>query len=89
MEEDLLSDLIEYRKSKDKGVIAGARSLLALFRDVNPTLLKKSERGKAATMDLAAGKVQTVGYGQGERPAITVEGLQVSFILTTGQSASG
>lgn len=71
-----MSDLIEYRKSKDKGVIAGARSLLALFREVNPALLKKSERGKAATMGLASGK-EVVGYGQSEKPAITVEGLQV------------
>lgn len=44
MEEDLLSDLVEYRKSKDKAVIAAARGLLQLFRDVNPGLLKRRER---------------------------------------------
>ena len=44
MEEDLLGDLIEYRKSKDKGVVTAARGLLQLFREVNPGMLKKRER---------------------------------------------
>lgn len=44
MEEDLLGDLIEYKKSRDKGVIAAARGLLQLFREVNPELLKRRER---------------------------------------------
>jgi protein SDA1 len=44
MEEDLLSDLIDYRKSKDKGVVTASRGLLQLFREVNPGLLKKRER---------------------------------------------
>ncbi len=43
-EEDLLADLIEYRKSKDKGVTTAARGLLQLFREVNPGLLKRRER---------------------------------------------
>lgn len=44
MEEDLLGDLIEYRKSRDKAVTAAARGLLQLFREVNPGMLKKRER---------------------------------------------
>lgn len=44
MEEDLLGDLIEYRKSRDKAVTAAARGLLQLYRDVNPGMLKKRER---------------------------------------------
>lgn len=44
MEEDLLSDLIEYRKSKDKGVVTASRGILQLFREVNPGLLKRRER---------------------------------------------
>ena len=43
MDEDLLGDLVEYRKSKDKLVIQAARGLLQLFREVNPSLLKKLE----------------------------------------------
>lgn len=44
MEEDLLSDLVEYKKSKDKGVIAGARGLLHLYRQEAPSMLKRRER---------------------------------------------
>lgn len=51
MEADLLSDLVEYRKSKDKGVITASRGLLALFRETNPALLKSRDRGKKAAME--------------------------------------
>ncbi|KAI9613396.1 hypothetical protein H4Q26_009998 [Puccinia striiformis f. sp. tritici PST-130] len=51
MEPDLLADLVEYRKSKDKGVIAASRGLLGLFREVNPTILKNRDLGKKAAMD--------------------------------------
>lgn len=44
MEEDLLSDLIEYRKSKDKGVVTASRGILQLFREVNPGMLQRRER---------------------------------------------
>lgn len=44
MEEDLLGDLIEYRKSRDKAVTAAARGLLQLFREVNPGMLKRRQR---------------------------------------------
>jgi protein SDA1 len=42
--EELLGDLVEYRKSRDKGVVVAARSLLQLYREVNPSLLKRRER---------------------------------------------
>lgn len=44
MEEDLLGDLVEYRKSRDKAVTAAARGLLQLYREVNPGMLKRRER---------------------------------------------
>lgn len=44
MEEDLLGDLVEYRKSRDKTVTAAARGLLRLYREVNPSMLKRRER---------------------------------------------
>jgi protein SDA1 len=44
---ELLGDLIEYRKSRDKGVVVAARSLLQLYREVNPGLLKRRERVRA------------------------------------------
>ena len=44
MEEDLLGDLVEYRKSRDKAVTAAARGILKLYREVNPGMLKRRER---------------------------------------------
>lgn len=44
MEEDLLGDLVEYRKSRDKGVITASRGILQLYREVNPGMLKRRER---------------------------------------------
>jgi len=44
MEEDLLGDLVEYRKSRDKAVTASARGLMQLYREVNPGMLKRRER---------------------------------------------
>ena len=75
MEEDLLGDLIEYRKSKDKGVVTASRGLLQLFREVNPGLLKKRERGKAATMGDNSG--QAPAYGHVKEAAQGIEGLEL------------
>ena len=44
MEEELLGDLVEYRKSRDKGVITASRGILQLYREVNPGMLKRRER---------------------------------------------
>jgi hypothetical protein len=44
MNETLLSDLVQYRFKKDKSVVMAARSLITLFRIVNPMLLPKKER---------------------------------------------
>ncbi|EIM80619.1 protein required for actin cytoskeleton organization and cell cycle progression [Stereum hirsutum FP-91666 SS1] len=74
MEEDLLGDLIEYRKSRDKAVTAGARGLLQLYREVNPGMLKRRERGKTAAMGLAQGS-QPLAFGHSEQAAVDVEGL--------------
>ncbi|KAK4725724.1 hypothetical protein R3W88_030641 [Solanum pinnatisectum] len=46
MTEDLLQDLVLYRKLNDKAVSASARSLLTLFREVCPSLLVKKDRGR-------------------------------------------
>lgn len=50
MDEDLLGDLIEYRKSNDKGVVFAARSLLQLYREVSPHILKRRERVSFTTL---------------------------------------
>jgi hypothetical protein len=44
MNETLLADLVQYRFKKDKSVVMAARSLITLFRIINPTLLPKKER---------------------------------------------
>ncbi|OLY85549.1 Protein SDA1-like protein [Smittium mucronatum] len=52
LDSELLSDLIEYRKHRDKGVMMAARSLLHLYRLKYPELLPKKERGKSASEKL-------------------------------------
>ncbi|KAH9857763.1 SDA1-domain-containing protein [Lenzites betulinus] len=74
MEEDLLGDLIEYRKSRDKAVTAAARGLLQLFREVNPGMLKRRERGKEAAMGIVKGS-QPLPFGHSAQAAVDIEGL--------------
>ncbi|KAG6889780.1 hypothetical protein C0992_004198 [Termitomyces sp. T32_za158] len=76
MEEDLLGDLIEYRKSRDKAVTAAARGLLQLFREVNPGMLKRRERGKDASMGLASGS-QPLPFGHSADAAVDIDGLSL------------
>ncbi|KAH9967129.1 protein required for actin cytoskeleton organization and cell cycle progression [Russula dissimulans] len=74
MEDDLLGDLIAYRKSRDKGVLVAARGLLQLYREVNPGMLKRRERGKTASMGMSQGN-QPTPFGYVEKPAEDIEGL--------------
>ncbi|CAN8293837.1 unnamed protein product [Cochlearia groenlandica] len=46
MTEELLQDLALYKKSHEKAISAAARSLIALFREINPSLLVKKDRGR-------------------------------------------
>jgi len=46
MTEDLLRDLVEYKTYKDKGVMMASKSLIQLFRNQNPELLHKRDRGR-------------------------------------------
>ncbi|KAL8206640.1 UNVERIFIED_CONTAM: Protein SDA1 [Gekko kuhli] len=46
MTEDLLQDLAQYRSHKDKNVMMSARTLIQLFRSLNPQMLQKKFRGK-------------------------------------------
>ncbi|CAH9077732.1 unnamed protein product [Cuscuta epithymum] len=46
MTEDLLQDLVLYKKSQEKAVSSAARSLVTLFREICPTLLIKKDRGR-------------------------------------------
>jgi protein SDA1 len=44
MNEDLLSDLVQYKTYKDKAVSTAAKSLIQLFRDKYPQLLHRRDR---------------------------------------------
>ena len=73
MNETLLQDLTEYKGSKDKGVMMGARSLIGLYREVAPEMLKRKDRGKVATM--SAKDRDQLRFGE-ETPG-TIEGLEL------------
>ncbi|XP_065875920.1 uncharacterized protein [Euphorbia lathyris] len=46
MTEDLLQDLVMYKKTHEKAISAAARSLMVLFREICPSLLVKKDRGR-------------------------------------------
>ena len=71
MDETLLADLIEYRKDKDRGVVAGARGLLQLYRERMPELLPKKYRGKGVDMSAAPAAYGAAKVAEG------VEGVEL------------
>lgn len=52
IDETLLQDLIEYKGSKSKSVSMAAKSLISLYREISPEMLKRKDRGKAASIKL-------------------------------------
>ncbi|XP_029454364.1 protein SDA1 homolog [Rhinatrema bivittatum] len=60
MTEDLLQDLAQYRSHKDKNVMMSARTLIQLFRSLNPQMLQKKFRGKP-TEASAQARIQEYG----------------------------
>ncbi|KAK7143194.1 hypothetical protein R3I93_014384 [Phoxinus phoxinus] len=63
MSEDLLQDLTQYKTHKDKNVGMSAKGLIQLFRDLNPRMLHRKDRGKPTESSKEA-KIQ--GYGESE-----------------------
>ncbi|CAK8688818.1 unnamed protein product [Clavelina lepadiformis] len=61
MTDELLRDLTMYKTKHDKAVTSAARSLMQLYRRVNPTLLRKRDRGKPTE---ASAELTTVAYGE-------------------------
>ena len=70
MDQDLLRDLALYKSSKDRAVMASARSLIQLYRETNPTLLARRDRGRG-TKD-----VEVAAYGE-EKVSDDVEGIEL------------
>ncbi|CAG8462594.1 1649_t:CDS:10 [Ambispora gerdemannii] len=58
----LLQDLTEYKSSKEKSVIMAARSLIGLYREVNPEMLKSKDRGKEVSMNIK--EFKPLQYGE-------------------------
>lgn len=75
MGDSLLQDLVQYRKSKDKGVSMAARGLLSLYREKGAELLAKKDRGKDATMGLKSGDQKQRKFG--EEAVGEIEGLEL------------
>ena len=75
MTDTLLQDLVQYKKSKDKGVMMAAKGLLSLYREVGAELLQKKDRGKDATIGLKSGVQKQKMFGEEEIGEI--EGLEL------------
>jgi protein SDA1 len=75
MTDTLLQDLVQYRKSKDKGTMMAAKGLLSLYREVGAELLHKRDRGKDAAMGVRAGTIKERRYG--EEAVGEVEGIEL------------
>uniref|UniRef100_A0AC35UCK7 Protein SDA1 n=1 Tax=Rhabditophanes sp. KR3021 TaxID=114890 RepID=A0AC35UCK7_9BILA len=43
---DLISDLVEYRSYKNKNVAMASKGIVTLFRDINPAMLHRKDRGR-------------------------------------------
>ncbi|XP_068609391.1 protein SDA1 homolog [Brachionichthys hirsutus] len=59
--EDLLQDLAQYKTHKDKNVMMSARGLIQLFRNLNPQMLHKKDRGRPTE---ASTEARVKGYGE-------------------------
>lgn len=58
--EDLLQDLSLYKIHKDKNVMMSARGLIQLFRNLNPQMLHKKDRGRPTEASVEA-KIKDYG----------------------------
>ena len=73
MDEDLLHDLSKYKSYRDKSVSASARSLIQLFREKNPHLLERKDRGKPTEFQR---ELVPLEYGQ-SNPKSYLEGAEI------------
>ena len=73
MDEDLLHDLSKYKSYRDKSVSASARSLIQLFREKNPQLLERKDRGKPTEFQR---DLVPLNYGQ-TNPKSYLEGAEI------------
>ena len=55
MTPELLQDLAQYKRARDKPVATAARALIALFRELAPGMLEKKDRGKGTRRSMDSG----------------------------------
>lgn len=80
--DDLMNDLVMYRNANNKGVVASARSLLNLIREWYPTMLKRKDRGREASIALASGRGvnKPTAFGA-QNVAKSIEGTELLALL--------
>eukprot|EP00842_Homolaphlyctis_polyrhiza_P007038 jgi/Hompol1/923/HPOL_002599-RA len=62
MPEELLRSLLEdFKNHREKGPMNAARSLLTLYRDFNPEMLRKKDRGRGASTNMTSFKAKKYG----------------------------
>ena len=86
MNEDLLQDLVQYKSSKDKGVMMAARSLIALYREVDPSMLAKKDRGRDGALMYADRTLPQFGQSKTNDG---VEGIELLGQLPEGEAGEG
>jgi len=52
MNETLLKDIVQYKRSKDKGIVMATKSIIAVIRAINPQILPRKERGKDTDLEI-------------------------------------
>jgi protein SDA1 len=77
IDKPLVEDLIEYKGSKSKSVMMAARSLIGLFRDIDPSMLPTRERGKAASMAMKENGDVAPKFGVDRSVVQGIEGLEL------------
>uniref|UniRef100_A0A673HPK2 Protein SDA1 n=1 Tax=Sinocyclocheilus rhinocerous TaxID=307959 RepID=A0A673HPK2_9TELE len=88
MSEDLLQDLAQYKSHKDKNVVMSARGLIQLFRDLNPHMLHRRDRGKPTETSKKA-KIQNYGESEAKDYIPGAEVLEVEEIVDEEEDEDG
>ncbi|KAM9841135.1 protein SDA1 homolog [Aulostomus maculatus] len=86
--EDLLQDLAQYKTHKDKNVMMSARGLIQLFRNLNPQMLHKKDRGRP-TEASAEAKIKDYGELEAKDYIPGAEVLEVEEEHKEGQDEDG
>eukprot|EP00933_Yihiella_yeosuensis_P016043 TRINITY_DN13850_c1_g2_i1.p1 TRINITY_DN13850_c1_g2~~TRINITY_DN13850_c1_g2_i1.p1 ORF type:complete len:746 (+),score=163.71 TRINITY_DN13850_c1_g2_i1:184-2238(+) len=84
LNEDELSDLVNFRKFKNKGVMMAAKSLINTYRELHPQLLHRSLRGREAAMALSRGDVHAPQFGENQASE-KIDGLEMLALKKAGK----